>query len=117
MPDDAGAARRVRGPARRGGPGAGPIALSIRRRARSTGRPNNGRSQMPTMLPKKGEHEPQPAMQAGGSDAAEICPDIAAIGEPRAVAHHQAAEQRGEERPAAPPRRRTAPWRAGGLKR
>jgi hypothetical protein len=56
-------------------------------------------------------------MQAGGSDAAEICPDIAAIGEPRAVAHHQAAEQRGEERPAAPPRRRTAPWRAGGLKR
>ena len=39
---------------------------------------------------RKGEWQPNPAMHAAGGDAAEHRADIAAKGQARAVAHHQA---------------------------
>src|SRR5271165_5104595 len=40
--------------------------------------------------------QPQPAVDARGRNSAEICTDIAAVGQPRAVAEHQSAEHRGK---------------------
>jgi hypothetical protein len=42
------------------------------------------------------EDDPEPAVQAGGGDAAEVGAHIAAVGEPGAVAHRQTADQGGD---------------------
>src|SRR5215472_1531421 len=59
--------------------------------------------------------EPDPAVQARRRDAAEVGADVAAIGEARAVAEHQATEHRRDQRAALhPPARLEFAGKAGG---
>ena len=46
---------------------------------------------------REGGGKPDPSVQAGRRDAAEIGPDIAPIGEPGAISEQQAADDRGRE--------------------
>lgn len=47
---------------------------------------------------EQGEGDPEPAMQAGGGDAGQIGPHIAAERQPGPVSHQQPAQQRGNHR-------------------
>src|SRR3569623_2524722 len=49
-------------------------------------------------IAEEGRAQPCPAVQAAGGDPAEIGADVAAIGEPRAVAEQEAADDGGEQR-------------------
>src|SRR5207248_2572109 len=62
--------------------------------------------------------QPHPPMHAAGGDAAEVRADVAAVRDARAVAEHQAADDRGGNRPQRhAPRGREPARDAGGCER
>ena len=63
----------------------------LERQAHHTRRPKSGRSRVPKALPANAATHPEPAVEARRRDAAEVHADVAAVGDARAVAEHEAA--------------------------